>query len=80
MDDILTFDVEDGIENRGSNFNKLPGVIYPVCKWQTEILIIDSQKNYRNEQFMILENGFVINPEQFFRPSIRISPFNTSYV
>jgi lipopolysaccharide transport system ATP-binding protein len=38
MDDILTFDVEDGIENRGSNFGKLPGVIYPVCKWQTEII------------------------------------------
>ncbi len=29
---------------------------------------------------MILENGFVINPEQFFRPAIRISPFNTSYI
>ena len=29
---------------------------------------------------MILENGFVINPEQFFRPLIRISPFNTSYI
>lgn len=29
---------------------------------------------------MILENGFVINPEQFFRPSIRISPFNTSCI
>jgi lipopolysaccharide transport system ATP-binding protein len=38
MEDILTFDVEDGIENRGTNFNKLPGVIYPVCKWQTEIV------------------------------------------
>lgn len=29
---------------------------------------------------MFLENGFVINPEEFFRPSIRISPFNTDYI
>lgn len=29
---------------------------------------------------MFLKNGFVINPEEFFRPSIRISPFNTSYI
>jgi hypothetical protein len=25
MDDILTFDVEDGIENRGSNFGQTSG-------------------------------------------------------
>lgn len=29
---------------------------------------------------MFLENSFVINPEEFFRPSLRISPFNTNYI
>ncbi|MDQ6788711.1 MAG: hypothetical protein M3033_18055, partial [Acidobacteriota bacterium] len=38
MEDILTFDVNDGIQNRGSNFSKLPGVIHPVCQWQTMAL------------------------------------------
>jgi lipopolysaccharide transport system ATP-binding protein len=36
MEDILVFDVDDGIENRGSNFGKFPGVIHPACEWQTE--------------------------------------------
>lgn len=36
LEDILTFDVEDGIENRGNNFSKLPGVIHPICDWQTQ--------------------------------------------
>ena len=36
IQDILIFDVEDDIENRGSNFSKLPGVIHPICEWQTE--------------------------------------------
>lgn len=35
-EDILVFDVDDGIKNRGSNFNKLPGVVHPACRWQTE--------------------------------------------
>jgi len=38
MEDILIFDVEDAIEERGSNFNKFPGVIHPVCEWKTEPL------------------------------------------
>lgn len=36
MEEILTFNVEDDIPNRGINFSKLPGVIHPVCDWQTE--------------------------------------------
>ena len=35
VEDILIFDVEDGIQNRGSNFSKLPGVIHPACRWET---------------------------------------------
>ncbi len=35
MEDILIFDVEDAIRDRGSNFSKPPGVIHPVCEWQT---------------------------------------------
>ena len=35
MEDILIFDVEDGIKTRESNFSKFPGVIHPVCQWQT---------------------------------------------
>jgi len=35
MEDILTFDIEDGIQRSGSSFHKFPGVIHPVCKWQT---------------------------------------------
>ncbi len=38
MEDILIFDVDDGIENRGSNFSKFPGVIHPICEWQTEMV------------------------------------------
>jgi lipopolysaccharide transport system ATP-binding protein len=36
MEDILTFDIEDGIKDRGSNFSKFPGVIHPVCSWEIE--------------------------------------------
>jgi hypothetical protein len=35
VEDILTFDVNDGFASRGSNFSKLPGVIHPLCQWQT---------------------------------------------
>jgi lipopolysaccharide transport system ATP-binding protein len=38
MEDILIFDIEDGIENRGNNFGKFPGVIHPICEWQTQSL------------------------------------------
>lgn len=34
-EDILTIDIEDGIANRGSNFSKLPGIIHPLCPWET---------------------------------------------
>jgi len=36
MEEILTFDIDDGIPTRGNNFDKFPGVIHPVCQWQTE--------------------------------------------
>jgi hypothetical protein len=35
MDDLLIFDVEDDLK-RINNFSKLPGVIHPLCSWQTE--------------------------------------------
>ncbi len=35
MEDVLTFDVDDGIQRSGSSFHKYPGVIHPVCQWQT---------------------------------------------
>ena len=35
MEDVLTFDVEDGIQRSGSSFHKFPGIIHPVCDWQT---------------------------------------------
>ncbi|HEX8568019.1 MAG TPA: ABC transporter ATP-binding protein [Pyrinomonadaceae bacterium] len=37
MEEILTFDVEDGIKTRANNFSRLPGVIHPMCQWQTTI-------------------------------------------
>ena len=36
MEEILTFDMNDGIENRGSNYRKLPGIIHPRCDWKTQ--------------------------------------------
>ena len=35
MEDILTFDIEDGIQRSGTSFHKFPGVIHPICSWQT---------------------------------------------
>jgi lipopolysaccharide transport system ATP-binding protein len=35
MEDILTFDIDDGISRSGSSFHKFPGVVHPVCEWQT---------------------------------------------
>lgn len=35
MEDILTFDVEDNLTDRGNNFSKFPGVIHPHCEWTT---------------------------------------------
>lgn len=40
MEDILIFEVNDGIKNRGNNFNKIPGVIHPICEWRTQNLNI----------------------------------------
>ena len=37
--DILGFEVVDGIATRGKNFNKLPGIIHPICEWSTVPLI-----------------------------------------
>jgi lipopolysaccharide transport system ATP-binding protein len=36
IDETLTFDVDDGIENRGSKYSRLPGVIHPRCEWSTQ--------------------------------------------
>lgn len=38
MEDVLIFDIEDGITTRGNNFNKFPGVIHPACQWETQSL------------------------------------------
>ena len=35
IDDLLTFDIEDNLR-RTNNFNKFPGVIHPLCSWQTD--------------------------------------------
>ena len=35
MEDILTFDIDDNLADRGNNFNKFPGVIHPQCEWKT---------------------------------------------
>lgn len=34
-EDVLVFEVDDDISDRGTNFGKLPGVIHPVCEWKT---------------------------------------------
>jgi lipopolysaccharide transport system ATP-binding protein len=34
-EDILIMDIEDEIGTRGSNFAKLPGIIHPICRWET---------------------------------------------
>ena len=36
--EILCFDVVDDIKSRGRNFNRLPGVIHPICQWTTHEL------------------------------------------
>lgn len=33
--DMLRFDVIDNIRTRGKNFSRYPGVIHPICDWQT---------------------------------------------
>lgn len=38
IEDVLTFDIEDGIDRKGGMFKQLPGVIHPVCDWRTEEL------------------------------------------
>ena len=38
IEEILTFDVDDGIQTRGNNFSKFPGVIHPICDWRTEFI------------------------------------------
>jgi len=35
LEDVLSFEVEDGLSARGSNFNQLPGVVHPKCEWKT---------------------------------------------
>ncbi len=37
MEDALIFDVEDDLR-RGNNFSQFPGVIHPICEWQTTFL------------------------------------------
>lgn len=39
VDDILVFDIDDGIQRSGSSFHKLPGVIHPLCSWKTSATI-----------------------------------------
>lgn len=34
--EILTFNVEDQIQGRGTNYRQLPGVIQPLCAWKTD--------------------------------------------
>jgi len=34
-EEILVMDVEDAILVRGNNYNKFPGVVHPICKWET---------------------------------------------
>jgi lipopolysaccharide transport system ATP-binding protein len=38
VEDILAFEVADGIENRAANFSRLPGAVHPLCRWQTETI------------------------------------------
>ncbi|HXG82928.1 MAG TPA: ABC transporter ATP-binding protein [Pyrinomonadaceae bacterium] len=35
LEDVLTFEVEDGLSARGSNFSQFPGVVHPKCEWRT---------------------------------------------
>ena len=35
MEETLVFDVEDNLRTRDSNFSQLPGVIHPICDWET---------------------------------------------
>lgn len=37
LEDALVFSVEDKLK-RASNFNQFPGVIHPICSWQTSAL------------------------------------------
>jgi hypothetical protein len=37
MEDVLVFDVHDNLDRDG-NFNEFPGVIRPVCTWDTAFL------------------------------------------
>lgn len=36
--DILSFELVDAIASRGKNFNKLPGIIHPICEWTIQPL------------------------------------------
>lgn len=38
VEQAVSFEVEDNIPTRQNNFAKLPGVIHPVCHWQTNAL------------------------------------------
>ncbi|MCL6261231.1 ABC transporter ATP-binding protein [Aquiflexum sp. TKW24L] len=35
-EEILIMEIEDAIETRGFNFAKFPGIIHPVCSWETK--------------------------------------------